>query len=154
MVWALSLSTMKLIPHRLTPWLHVVGIRSLTGDGIPRRTLSPISALPPTLTTRGSPYSNFGENQLSPSLIGLSPLSTSPPLSFQPEWVRSFTSCYGRCNLLMDSSLGFGSTARYWTPCSDSLSLRLPLHVLTWQHTVTRRLIMQEARHRPTKGGL
>ena len=31
MVWAVSLSTMKLSPHRLTPGIRVVGIRSLVG---------------------------------------------------------------------------------------------------------------------------
>ena len=33
MVWALSLSTMKLIPHSLTPEDTVFGIRSLIGRG-------------------------------------------------------------------------------------------------------------------------
>ncbi len=33
MVWALSLSTMKLIPHSLTPENHEYGIRSLIGFG-------------------------------------------------------------------------------------------------------------------------
>ena len=33
MVWALSLSTMKLIPHSLTPEAYVFGIRSLIGRG-------------------------------------------------------------------------------------------------------------------------
>src|SRR5919107_4720256 len=34
---------------------------------------------------------HFGENQLSPSLIGLSPLPTAHPPGFQPWWVRSST---------------------------------------------------------------
>ena len=33
MVWAVSLSTMKLSPHSLTPALYVPGIRSLVGFG-------------------------------------------------------------------------------------------------------------------------
>ena len=52
---------------------------------------------------------HFGENQLSRSLIGLSPLSTGHPPSFQPRWVRSSTSSYRRFNLPMDRSLRFGS---------------------------------------------
>src|SRR6195952_3153286 len=52
---------------------------------------------------------HFGENQLSPSLIGLSPLPTAHPLSFQPKWVRSSTRSYPRFNLAMGRSLGFGS---------------------------------------------
>src|ERR1700759_619905 len=70
---------------------------------------------------------HFGENQLSPSLIGLSPLATGHPPSFQPRWVRPSTKSYLRFSLPMASSLGFGSTACDSTPYSDSLSLRLPL---------------------------
>src|SRR5699024_2817601 len=52
---------------------------------------------------------HFGENQLSRSLIGLSPLPTAHPLSFQPKWVRSSTPSYRRFNLAMGRSLRFGS---------------------------------------------
>ena len=52
---------------------------------------------------------HFGENQLSRSLIGLSPLPTTHPLSFQPKWVRSSTTSYRRFNLAMGRSLRFGS---------------------------------------------
>ncbi len=52
---------------------------------------------------------HFGENQLSRSLIGLSPLSTGHPPGFQPWWVRSSTPSYRRFNLPMDRSLRFGS---------------------------------------------
>src|SRR3954470_5407052 len=55
---------------------------------------------------------HFGENQLSPSLIGLSPLPTAHPPGFQPWWVRSSTRSYPRFNLAMGRSLGFGSRAR------------------------------------------
>ena len=55
---------------------------------------------------------HFGENQLSRSLIGLSPLSTAHPPGFQPKWVRSSTRSYPRFNLPMARSLRFGSRAR------------------------------------------
>ena len=55
---------------------------------------------------------HFGENQLSRSLIGLSPLTTAHPLGFQPKWVRSSTTSYRRFNLAMDRSLRFGSRTR------------------------------------------
>src|SRR6266480_3615349 len=42
---------------------------------------------------------HFGENQLSRSLIGLSPLPTGHPPGFQPWWVRSSTRSYPRFNL-------------------------------------------------------
>ena len=58
---------------------------------------------------------HFGENQLSRSLIGLSPLSTAHPLSFQPKWVRSSTRSYPRFNLAMGRSLRFGSRTRHYT---------------------------------------
>ena len=53
-------------------------------------------------------------------MISLSPLSTSHPLAFQRQWVRSSGACYGTFNLLMDRSLGFGSI-----PCNYDALLRL-----------------------------
>jgi hypothetical protein len=52
---------------------------------------------------------HFGENQLSRSLIGLSPLPTAHPLSFQPKWVRASTTSYRRFTLAMGRSPRFGS---------------------------------------------
>ena len=60
---------------------------------------------------------HFGENQLSRSLIGLSPLPTAHPLHFQLKWVRSSTRSYTRFNLAMGRSLRFGSRTR------DSIAL-------------------------------
>src|ERR1700758_704665 len=60
---------------------------------------------------------HFGENQLSRSLIGLSPLTTGHPPGFQPWWVRSSTRSYPRFNLPMARSLRFGS----WACDSDAL---------------------------------
>jgi hypothetical protein len=94
---------------------------------------------------------HFAENQLSPSLLGLSPLTTGHPLSFQPKWVRASTGSYPRFTLPMARSLGFGSTASD----SDAL-LRLAFapaspRGLTLPLTVTRWLILQKARHRGTR---
>src|SRR4029079_7672586 len=55
---------------------------------------------------------HFGENQLSRSLIGLSPLPTTHPPGFQPRWVRASTTSYSRFTLAMGRSLRFGSTPR------------------------------------------
>ena len=71
---------------------------------------------------------HFGEYELFPSLIGLSPLPTGHPKTFQRQLVRSSTVCYYSFNLPMGRSLGFASTTTNYTPYSDSLSLRL--HVL------------------------
>src|SRR6476619_4884040 len=54
---------------------------------------------------------HFGENQLSRSLIGLSPLPTAHPPGFQPWWVRTSTTSYRRFILAMGRSLRFGSRA-------------------------------------------
>src|SRR6266568_4522215 len=53
---------------------------------------------------------HFGENQLSRSLIGLSPLTTGHPPGFQPWWVRASTPSYRRFTLPMARSPRFGST--------------------------------------------
>src|ERR1700733_9164078 len=97
---------------------------------------------------------HFGENQLSRSLIGLSPLPTTHPPGFQPWRVRASTTSYSRFTLAMGRSLRFGSIPRDSTtpkgtdtPYSDSLSLRLPHHGLTSPRNMTRRLILQKARH-------
>jgi hypothetical protein len=55
---------------------------------------------------------HFGENQLSPLSIGISPLPTVHPSGLQSTPVRPSTSCYGRFSLTMGSSSGFGSTRR------------------------------------------
>ncbi len=78
---------------------------------------------------------HFGENQLSLSLIGLSPLPTAHPLSFQPKWVRSSTRSYPRFNLAMGRSLSFGSIV-----CDSDALLGLAFataspHGLTLPHT-------------------
>src|ERR1700759_3647214 len=92
---------------------------------------------------------HFGENQLSRSLIGLSPLHKGHPPGFQPWWVRASTRSYPRFTLPMRRSLRFGSTA-----CYSGALFRLGFptatpHGLTSQHTVTRRLILQKARGHP-----
>ena len=45
--------------------------------------------------------------------------------------------------------MGFGSTATNYSPCSDSLSLRIPFRLCSLA-TVTRGLIMQKANGRVT----
>ena len=69
---------------------------------------------------------HFGEYELFPSLIGLSPLPTAHPLSFQPKWVRSSTRSYPRFNLAMDRSLRFGSRT-----CDSNALFRLAFATAT-----------------------
>jgi hypothetical protein len=98
---------------------------------------------------------HFGEYELFPSLIGLSPLPTGHPKSFQRQPVRASTMCYHSFTLPMGRSHGFAST-----PANSNALFRLAfaaaphLKCLTLLATVTRRLIMQKARRHPDKSGL
>ena len=93
---------------------------------------------------------HFGEYELFPSLIGLSPLPTGHPKTFQRQRVRSSTMCYHSFNLLMDRSLGFASTtANFFALFRLAFASDTPLNGLTMLATVTRRLIMQKARRHP-----
>ena len=90
---------------------------------------------------------HFGEYELSPSLISLSPPPSGHPEAFQRLLVRSSRWCYPSFNLPKGRSLGFASTPSDYPPCSDSLSLRLQVsRPLTLPEKVTRRFIMQKAR--------
>ena len=96
---------------------------------------------------------HFGEYELFPSLIDLSPLPTVHPKTFQRLPVRTSISCHRNFILTMGRSLGFASIATNYTPYSDSLSLRfLYSSILTSLMTITRRLIMQKARRHPILG--
>src|ERR1051326_7671576 len=59
---------------------------------------------------------HFGENQLSPSSLGMSPLPTAPLTVLQHGTVRASTPCYWRFTLAMGSSLGFGSAPCHLRP--------------------------------------
>ena len=78
---------------------------------------------------------HFGENQLSRSLIGLSPLTTGHPPGFQPWWVRSSTKSYLRFNLPMARSLRFGSRACNYVALFGLAFATASPHGLTSQHT-------------------
>ena len=84
---------------------------------------------------------HFGENQLSRSLIGLSPLPTAHPRSFQPTWVRASTTSYRCFTLAMGRSPRFGSRTRHSTP---SLGLGFPT---TTPHGLTSRRAADSQAH-------
>ena len=99
---------------------------------------------------------HFGEYELFPSLIGLSPLPSGHPKTFQRQRVRSSTVCYYSFNLPKGRSHGFASTTAnlqgQLESCPYCALFRLAfatdpdLKSLTLLATVTRRLIMQKAR--------
>ena len=106
---------------------------------------------------------HFGEYELFPSLIGLSPLPSGHPKTFQRQRVRSSTMCYHSFNLPKGRSHGFASTTTNYSaqvrfhPRRMKLALfRLAfataphLKCLTSLATLTRRLIMQKARRHRT----
>ena len=93
---------------------------------------------------------HFGEYELFPSLIGLSPLPTGHPKTFQRQLVRSSTMCYHSFTLPMGSSLGFASTTTNLVALFRlAFATASHLKCLTLLATLTRRLIMQKARRHP-----
>ena len=93
---------------------------------------------------------HFGEYELFPSLIGLSPLPSGHPKTFQRQRVRSSTICYYSFNLPKGRSHGFASTtANYGALFRLAFATDPMLNILTLLVTVTRRLIMQKARRHP-----
>ena len=55
---------------------------------------------------------HFGENQLSPGSLGISPLPTAPPTALQRGTVRASSGLSPRLTLAMGSSPGFGPARR------------------------------------------
>ena len=95
---------------------------------------------------------HFGEYELSPSLISLSPLPSAHWNTFQRIPIRTSSWCYPTFILTKGRSLGFAST-----PSDYNALLRLAfasapyLKYLTLPLKVTRRFIMQKARRHSTK---
>ena len=95
---------------------------------------------------------HFGEYELFPSLIGLSPLPTGHPKTFQRQRVRASTVCYYSFTLPMGRSHGFASTTTNYIALFRLAFATAPfLKFLTLLATVTRRLIMQKARRHSTR---
>lgn len=96
---------------------------------------------------------HFGEYELSPSLISLSPLSTNHPKTFQRLPVRSSTMYYHSFNLFMDRSLGFASNYTDYIFALFRLAFAPTpqLNCLILPIKLTRRFIMQKARRYSNK---
>src|SRR5690242_12894118 len=126
MVWAFSLSTTKLSPRRLTHRLAVLAFAVWLGVVTSTWPLAHPGLYLQDSLFCGCTSIHFGENQLSPCSVGISPLSTAHPPVLQHRWVRASTTFHRRFTLAMDSSHGFGSHRRHQSPASDSVSLWLP----------------------------
>ena len=123
--WTLSLS--DCLPRSICQvfgvWLGLVGRFGPRAHPV----ALPPADIRPYGTPRGSTSIDFGENQLSPGLIGLSPLPTSHPNGFQPVPVRASTKCYLSFTLLMGRSPWFRVVPpdTHAPSLQDSLSLWL-----------------------------
>ncbi len=144
MVWAVSLSTMKLIPHRLTGKITIWYSEFVS---IWYRSRSPHrnSALPPDFYSYRCASTHFGENQLAPGSIGISPLTTPHPLLFQQKSVRTSTWCYPSFILDMVRSPGFGSINCDYRPVQTRFRFGFDLQGLNLPQPITRRLMLQQA---------
>ncbi len=89
---------------------------------------------------------HFGEYELSPSLISLSPLPSAHWKAFQRLPIRSSSWCYPTFNLAKGRSLGFASTPRLGALFRLAFASAPFLKNLTLPGKVTRRFIMQKAR--------
>lgn len=152
MVWAVSLSTMDLITHSLTPGYECMAF-GVYLNSVTRDVLSPNSALPPS----------FLLSEASPKAIS----ERTSYLQVRLEFLR-----YPHLIPALFNVRGFGPPVRFtapstWTwvdhmvsglrlhthsPYSDSLSLRLRFFHLTSHAIVTRRFILQKARYHPLTG--
>jgi hypothetical protein len=81
---------MKLIPHRLTG-CYLRGILSLPHFGTALAARSETVLYPLVLSFNRCASTHFEENQLAPSSIGISPLTTPHPPAFQRRSVRTST---------------------------------------------------------------
>ena len=125
-VWAVPLSGAELSSRVLTPRPWPACVRSSVPFGRLRRPLGDPVALPPAGCPAGPPESGLGEYEISPGVVGRSPLPRGRPRPFQRTWVRASTGSHPRFALPRGGSPGFASAAGDCTsPCSDSPSLRL-----------------------------
>jgi hypothetical protein len=92
---------------------------------------------------------HFGENQLSPLSIGISPLPTAHPSGLQSTPVRASMSCYRHFTLAMGSSSGFGSTPCDMRAIHTRFRCGSGCNCLNRPQRVTRRIILQKARRQP-----
>ena len=95
---------------------------------------------------------HFGEYELSPSLISLSPLPSVHWNTFQRIPIRTSSWCYPTFILTKGRSLGFASThSDYHALLRLAFASAPYLRYLTLPGKVTRRFIMQKARRHNQK---
>jgi hypothetical protein len=123
---------MKLIPHRLTGNVFT-GYSEFVSIWYRSRSPHRNSALPPSFNRYRYASTYFGENQLAPGSIGISPLTTAHPPIFQHRSVRTSTWCYPSFILAMVRSPGFGSINTDYRPIQTRFRFGFEYHLLTYQ---------------------
>ena len=98
-IWAVSLLSLDLRTQGLTLLGQILCFRSFLELGRVKNPPYPLSALHHKMLLKGYTSIYFAENQLSPSLISLSPLCTSHPRLLPQAWVQPFIVYYDRFQL-------------------------------------------------------
>ncbi len=147
-VWAVPLSTVDLITHRLTPGYESMAfgvyLNSVTQDG----PLVQIVLYLHDPNSEASPKAISERTSYLQVRLEFSPLSTPHPSNFQLTRVRSSSAFYRTFNLDMDRSPGFGSITSYSKrPFQTRFRYGSDFLVLTLHGIITRRFILQKARH-------
>ena len=86
---------------------------------------------------------HFGEYELSPSLIGLSPLSTAHPKTFQRLPVRSSIPCYRNFNLIASFNFGVYALEDYSTVLDGTDALDIEWELGAKLSDISQRTIVQ-----------
>lgn len=122
------------------------GILSLSRFGTALSSPHRNSALPPDYIHSRCASTHFGENQLAPGSIGISPLTTPHPPIFQHRSVRTSTWCYPSFILDMVRSPGFGSINTDYRPIQTRFRFGSSFYCFNLPVPISRRLILQQAR--------
>ena len=117
---------------------------------VPLSQPAPKQCFTPKLNLDRCASTHFGENQLAPGSIGISPLTTPLPPIFQHRSVRTFTWYYPSFILDMVRSPGFGSINRdEQRPIRTRFRSGFSYYRFNLPRPITRRLILQQARGHP-----
>ena len=137
---------MNLIAHCLTRLSYSCSVFLVCYDLVPLSQPAPIQCFTPHQPiVRGCASTHFGENQLAPSSIGISPLTTTHPSIFQHRSVGTSTSYHRSFILVMVRSPGFGSIKRDRSSIQTCFRFGFSEYTLTKPLPISRQLILQQA---------
>ena len=153
MIWAVPLSTVDLITHRLTPGhkslAFGVYLKSVTHERAPR----PNSALPPRFSIPRLPLKRFRREPAISKFVWNFTATHTSSQPFSTDTGSGLQCVLPHLHLDMGRSPGFGYITTYFIRpfqtrfrCGSGFST-LTLHVI-----MTRRFILQEARRHPLTG--